>query len=213
MLQTFDMFYFLCGMKIKKAEYVGSFVTEEKCPQGAVPEYAFIGRSNVGKSSLINYLSSKKDLAKVSNTPGKTQTLNFYRINDAWHIVDLPGYGYARIAKSKREEWDRFIRYYLTHRKPLVSLFVLIDSRISPQKLDLEFIEWLGSKGIPFSIIFTKVDKPKSPEIIGNINAFLKILKEEWEELPPVFRTSSSYNIGREEILSYIDHCNNHIVA
>jgi GTP-binding protein len=198
-------------MKIKKAEFVGSFVREEKCPQVNLHEYAFIGRSNVGKSSLVNYLLNQKELAKVSGTPGKTQTINFFNVNDNWHLVDLPGYGYARISKGKREEWFKFIRYYLKNRKQLVCTFILIDSRILPQKADIEFINWMGESRLPFAIIFTKADKLKSPDLIVNTEAFKKKLLESWEELPPFFITSSFRKHGGETILQYVDECN-HII-
>lgn len=197
--------------KNTNAVFIGSFVKEESCPKDLIPEYAFIGRSNVGKSSLINYITNQKDLAKVSATPGKTQTINFFKINDAWHLVDLPGYGYARISQSKREEWIKFIRYYLKNRKQLVTTFVLVDSRIAPQKIDLEFINWLGENGLPLAIIFTKNDKPKSPEAMKNIATFRKTLLENWEELPPMFVTSSERHIGKELVLEYVEECNKNL--
>lgn len=194
--------------RVTKAVFIGSFVKEESCPSEQVAEYAFIGRSNVGKSSLINYITNQKDLAKVSATPGKTQTINFFKINDAWHLVDLPGYGYARISQSKREEWIKFIRYYLKNRKQLVTTFVLIDSRIPPQKIDIEFINWLGENGLPLAIIFTKADKPKSRELLLNMQQFQKELSKTWEELPLQFISSSEKKAGRENILEYIEKCN-----
>lgn len=194
--------------KNTNAIFIGSFVKEESCPTGEMPEYAFIGRSNVGKSSLINYITNQKDLAKVSATPGKTQTINFFKINNEWHLVDLPGYGYARISQSKREEWIKFIRYYIKNRKQLVTTFVLIDSRIAPQKIDLEFVNWLGENGLPLAIIFTKNDKPKSPEMLKNIATFRKKLSETWEELPPMFTTSSEKHLGKDKVLEYVEFCN-----
>ncbi len=194
--------------KNTNAVFMGSFVKEESCPKEEVPEYAFIGRSNVGKSSLINYITNQKDLAKVSSTPGKTQTINFFKINNTWHLVDLPGYGYARISQSKREEWIKFIRYYLKNRKQLVTVFVLIDSRIAPQKIDLEFVNWLGANQLPVAIIFTKNDKPKSPEMLKNIQNFQKELLKTWGELPLQFVTSSEKRFGKENVLEYIEECN-----
>lgn len=195
-------------MKIKKAEFIGSFVTEDACPKDMKPEYAFVGRSNVGKSSLINYIVADNDLAKVSGTPGKTQTINFFNINDNWNLVDLPGYGYARVGKKKREEWDRFIRYYLKNRKQLMCTFVLIDSRIPPQKIDLEFIDFLGSYGLPLGLIFTKLDKANSPKSKDNIELFQGKMLENWEMLPPSFTTSAFRREGKEAILDYLDSCN-----
>ncbi len=197
--------------KNTNAVFMGSFVKEESCPQDEVPEYAFIGRSNVGKSSLINYITNQKDLAKVSATPGKTQTINFFKINATWHLVDLPGYGYARISQSKREEWIKFIRYYLKNRKQLVTVFVLIDSRIPPQKLDLEFVNWLGENNLPVAVIFTKNDRPKSPEMLTNIKNFQKELLKTWEELPLQFVTSSEKRVGKEMVLEYIEECNKNL--
>ncbi|MBL7799663.1 MAG: YihA family ribosome biogenesis GTP-binding protein [Chitinophagales bacterium] len=196
-------------MKIETASYFGSFVDVEKCPKEIVPEYAFIGRSNVGKSSLINYLTEKKADAKVSGSPGKTRTINYFAINtNKWYLVDLPGYGYARTSKSTREDWDKFIRTYLRKRGQLINLFVLVDTRIPPQKIDLEFIEWLGEHQIAFSIVFTKNDKPKSLNNLNNRKAFENELLKSWEELPNIFLTSSASNLGRAEILAFIDQCN-----
>jgi GTP-binding protein len=196
-------------MKIETASYFGSFVDVEKCPKEIVPEYAFIGRSNVGKSSLINYLTEKKADAKVSGSPGKTRTINYFTINtNKWYLVDLPGYGYARTSKSTREDWDKFIRTYLRKRGQLINLFVLVDTRIPPQKIDLEFIEWLGEHQIAFSIVFTKNDKPKSLNNLNNRKAFENELLKSWEELPNIFLTSSASNLGRAEILAFIDQCN-----
>lgn len=191
-------------MEIKSAEYVGSYVQLSQCPSIKQPEFAFIGRSNVGKSSLVNYLCGRKALAKVSVTPGKTQTLNYFNINNHWHLVDLPGYGYAKISRTMREKWETMIRTFILKSETLQYVFVLIDARISPQKIDLEFINWMGSKGIPLGIIFTKADKISSPEIQSNIANFKNKLLESWEELPPHFVTSSEKKIGKESILEFI---------
>ncbi|MBX2908221.1 MAG: ribosome biogenesis GTP-binding protein YihA/YsxC [Chitinophagales bacterium] len=191
-------------MEIKSAEYVGSYVQLSQCPSIKQPEFAFIGRSNVGKSSLVNYLCGRKALAKVSVTPGKTQTLNYFNINNHWHLVDLPGYGYAKISRTMREKWETMIRTFILKSEALQYVFVLIDARISPQKIDLEFINWMGSKGIPLGIIFTKADKISSPEIQSNIASFKNKLLENWEELPPHFVSSSEKKIGKENILGFI---------
>lgn len=174
------------------------------CPPPDMPEYAFIGRSNVGKSSLINYLLEKRDLAKTSSTPGKTQLINHFLVEEKWYLVDLPGYGYARTSKTAKAKWDIFIENYLLHRPNLLSAFVLIDSRHEALKIDLEFMEWLGSKGIPFSIVFTKLDKLGKTQGKQHIAAYKNKLLESWEELPPIFITSSEEKIGRTEILDYI---------
>lgn len=195
-------------MEIKEAEYVGSFPSEKQSPKDAKPEYAFIGRSNVGKSSLINMLCRRRDLARVSNTPGKTQLLNFYLIDKSWYIVDLPGYGYARISKKKRDEWEKMIEGYLLHRKNLGCAFVLIDANIPPQLIDLEFINWMGKMEIPFVIVFTKTDRLKSNEKKKNIAAFNSELRKYWNELPQQFVTSSSKNIGAEAILQFVKEVN-----
>ncbi len=195
-------------MQIKSAEYIGSYVHLEKCPEQHFPEYAFIGRSNVGKSSLINYLCERKALAKVSVTPGKTQTLNFFLINQTWHLVDLPGYGYAKISKRMRETWSGMIKKYVRERKQLQYVFQLVDGRISPQKIDIDFAGFLGENGIPFVIVFTKCDKLNSPETQKNIAAFKQAMSEQWEELPPMFTTSSDKKIGRESIMEFIEAAN-----
>lgn len=197
-------------MIIKTADYISSFVEWEKCPDSKLPEYAFIGRSNVGKSSLINMVTGRNKLAKVSNTPGKTQCINFFLINENWHLVDLPGYGYAKVSKKEREKWMLMTKAYMSNRTQLVCVFQLIDSRIPPQDIDIEFINWMGSKGVPFVIVFTKNDKPAKNK--GNIKAFKNKLKEMWEELPITFVTSSAKNIGQEEILRFIDETNEKIV-
>jgi len=195
-------------MEIKEAEHVGSFPSERQSPKDHKPEYAFIGRSNVGKSSLINMLSKKKDLARVSNTPGKTQLLNFYLIDKSWYIVDLPGYGYAKISKKKRYEWEKMIEGYLLHRKNLGCAFVLVDSNIPPQLIDIEFINWMGKMNIPFVIVFTKADRLKSSEKRKNIDAFNNELLKYWNELPQQFVTSSAKKAGSEAILQFIEEVN-----
>lgn len=195
-------------MIIKSAEFKISNSTVSKCPDTTLPEYAFIGRSNVGKSSLINMLTGRNGLAKTSSTPGKTMLINHFLINDKWYIVDLPGYGYARRGKDSREELRRMIEGYVLHRAQMTNLFVLVDSRHEPQKIDLEFMEWCGENGVPFSIVFTKMDK--LGKIIGgrHVVEYKKRLLETWEELPPIFETSSQDGRGRDEILSYIDEIN-----
>lgn len=200
-------------MNIVSSAYIGSFVELDKCPPGSRPEYAFIGRSNVGKSSLINMLTSRKGLAKTSGTPGKTQTLNFFLINDAWYIVDLPGYGFAKRALKQRRRWEQMIETYIRKRKTLVWLFVLVDSRLPPQKIDLDFIAKLGMWEVPFTIIFTKTDKSTQSEVARNIRDFLGKMKEQWESLPPVFKTSTVKKTGGEEILELIEEYNNRFGA
>lgn len=195
-------------MQIKEAEYIGSFPTIRQCPKDLKPEYAFIGRSNVGKSSLINMLCNRKDLARVSNTPGKTQTLNYYLIDKYWYIVDLPGYGYAKISKKKRFEWEKMIEGYLLHRENLGCAFVLVDANVSPQLIDLEFINWMGKMGVPFVIVFTKTDRLKANERNKNIDAFNDELLKYWNELPQQFVTSSTKRVGGKDILEFIDGVN-----
>lgn len=195
-------------MEIKSAEFIISNASVSKCPDTTLPEYAFIGRSNVGKSSLINMLTNHKKLAKTSATPGKTLLINHFLINKAWYLVDLPGYGYAKRGKKEQENLRQIISSYILHREQMTNLFVLIDSRHEPQKIDLEFIEWLGENGIPFSIVFTKADKSKPMQLKKNISVFLNTLAEQWEELPPHFVTSSENRTGREEVLDYIDSIN-----
>jgi GTP-binding protein len=195
-------------MNIKKAEFVISNTDPKKCPHDNRPEYAFIGRSNVGKSSLINMLTGKKGLAMTSSTPGKTQLINHFLINDEWYIVDLPGYGYAQRGKKGREKIRGIIDAYLDEREELTCLFVLLDCRLEPQKIDLEFINHLGESGIPFAIIFTKSDKLSQSKLSENIENYKAKLLESWEELPTVFCTSSEYKKGREEILNYIETIN-----
>ena len=196
-------------MLIKTAEFVISSARADQCPptEGR-PEYAFIGRSNVGKSSLINMLTGRKKLAMTSSTPGKTMLINHFAINNEWFLVDLPGYGYAKRGKKEMEKLRNLIEYYVLERKELTCLFVLIDSRLTPQRIDLEFIQWLGEEGVPFSIIFTKADKNKTGELRKNVNRFLDELRKEWEELPPHFVTSSAQGRGRDEVLDYINQIN-----
>lgn len=193
---------------IKSAQFVISNSDVRKCPQDNRPEYAFIGRSNVGKSSLINMLTDKKRLAMTSATPGKTLLINHFLINDEWYLVDLPGYGYAKRSKSQSEKLQQIISGYVLGREQMTCLFVLIDCRHEPQKIDLEFIEWLGENGIPFSIIFTKADKLTRTALANNIATYKKRLLEEWEELPPIFITSAESKTGREELLQYINEIN-----
>lgn len=195
-------------MEIKTATFIVSNSDFRKCPTDGRPEYAFIGRSNVGKSSLINMLTKNKSLAKTSVRPGKTQLINHFLINNEWYLVDLPGYGYAKISKNARAEWLKMIKDYFINREELVSTFVLIDSRIEPQKIDLDFISFLGRNGIPLSIVFTKVDKQNQRETALNVNAFKNALAEEWEELPPIFITSSVSGTGRSKILTFIEETN-----
>lgn len=195
-------------MEIKKAEFVISNSDYRKCPDTGLPEYAFIGRSNVGKSSLINMLTNQKGLAKTSVRPGKTQLINHFIINNEWYLVDLPGYGYARTSKSSREKWQKMITDYMLKREALVNVFVLVDSRIPPQKIDLEFINFLGMNGVPLSIIFTKIDKQKQREVAATVNAYKQILSEDWEELPEMLMTSSVTRLGREKVLGRIEEIN-----
>ena len=195
-------------MVIKSAEFVISNSRVEKCPTTGLPEYAFIGRSNVGKSSLINMLTARKGLAMTSQKPGKTQLINHFIINDSWYLVDLPGYGYARLGKDSRDSLRRMIEDYVLERKELVLLFVLIDCRHEPQKIDLEFIQWLGEEGVPFSLVFTKADKLSKGRLASNIEAYKTKLLVEWEELPPIFVTSSEERVGRDELLGYIEEIN-----
>ena len=195
-------------MVIKSAEFVISNSRVEKCPTTGLPEYAFIGRSNVGKSSLINMLTARKGLAMTSQKPGKTQLINHFIINDAWYLVDLPGYGYARLGKDSRDSLRRMIEDYVLERKELVLLFVLLDCRHEPQKIDLEFIQWLGEEGVPFALVFTKADKLSKGRLAANVEAYKAKLREEWEELPPIFVTSSEERMGRDELLVYIEEIN-----
>ena len=195
-------------MEIKRAEFVISNTNVAKCPDGNKPEYAFIGRSNVGKSSLINMLTNKKGLALTSQTPGKTMLINHFLINDEWYLVDLPGYGYAQRGKEGREKLRKIIESYVLEREQLTNLFVLVDCRHEAQKIDLEFMEWLGENGIPFAIIFTKTDKISKGRLQENFRLYEAKLLEQWEELPPVFFSSSEKKEGRDEILDYIEQIN-----
>lgn len=195
-------------MEVKSAEYVATYVDVNKCPETFMPEYALIGRSNVGKSSLINYICNHKGLAKVSGTPGKTQTINYFVINNTWHLVDLPGYGYARRSMSERKKWTIMIENYLTKRKQLQYVFVLIDSRIPPQKSDINFVHFLGEHNLPFIIVFTKADKPGGKEALANIELFKRELQPYWDELPDMFVTSSERRYGKELLLSFVDASN-----
>ncbi|WP_262732160.1 ribosome biogenesis GTP-binding protein YihA/YsxC [Gaetbulibacter sp. NE] len=198
-------------MLIKTAEFVISNSEVTKCPKDILPEYAFIGRSNVGKSSLINMLTNHKNLAKTSGKPGKTQLINHFLINKNWFLVDLPGYGYARVSKTAKKKFQKFITNYFEQRQQLVSAFVLVDIRHNPQNIDLEFMEWLGEHGIPFSIIFTKADKLKPKAIERNISEYEMEMLKTWEEMPNYFVTSSSKAIGREDVLQFIDDTNKEI--
>ena len=183
-----------------------------KCPKDRLPEYAFIGRSNVGKSSLINMLTNCKNLAKTSGRPGKTQLINHFKIDDRWFLVDLPGYGYARVSKTTKQVFQRFITDYFEQRKQLVSAFVLVDIRHEPQKIDVEFMQWLGERAIPFAIIFTKADKLKPQAIERNVAAYKEALLEWWEEFPPYFITSAQNKTGKEELTQYIEQTNQTII-
>ena len=198
-------------MKIKTAEFVISNTKPENCPKPDRPEYAFIGRSNVGKSSLINMLTGFLSLAKTSGRPGKTQLINHFMINNSWYLVDLPVYGYAKASKGERQKWQEFIQKYLTKRENLVNTFVLIDCRIEPQKIDLEFMSWCGEKGIPFAMVFTKIDKLSSSALQKNVAAYRKEMLKYWEELPPVFTTSAESKFGQEKLLNYIELWNNQL--
>jgi GTP-binding protein len=191
-------------MNVAHAEFVVSNTRVDHCPKTKMPEYAFIGRSNVGKSSLINMLCNQKKLAKTSSRPGKTQLINHFLINKKWYLVDLPGYGYARASKTQKKTFQKFIVDYFTKRKELVSAFLLIDIRHEPQPIDLDFLRWLGEHFIPFSIVFTKVDKIKEKEIETKVSDYLEVLKEDWESLPLYFVTSSEKRLGREPLLNYI---------
>lgn len=195
-------------MKIKSATFVISNTDIKKCPAPDLPEFAFIGRSNVGKSSLINMLTNNKKLAKTSGRPGKTQLINHFLINESWYLVDLPGYGYAKTSKKNRYEFTKFIEKYLRERENLLNTFVLIDSRLEPQKNDVEFLNWMGHNQLPFSIVFTKIDKLSSSALQKNLARYKKELKKYWEEIPPTFTTSSTSEFGKEKLLNYIDDIN-----
>ncbi|MDX1271001.1 ribosome biogenesis GTP-binding protein YihA/YsxC [Bizionia paragorgiae] len=199
-------------MKIKSAEFIMSNSDVAKCPKNLMPEYAFIGRSNVGKSSLINMLTSRKSLAKTSGRPGKTQLINHFLINKEWYLVDLPGYGYAKVSKTTKKVFQKFITQYFNLREQLVCAFVLVDIRHEPQPIDLEFMQYLGENGIPFCIIFTKADKLKPHAIDMHVENYRTVLLETWEEMPKHFITSSSKDIGKEDVLEYIDSLNQNMV-
>ena len=195
-------------MKITQATFAGSSTRVGQKPARKLPEFAFIGRSNVGKSSLINMLTNNQKLAKVSGTPGKTQTINHFVINKNWYLVDLPGYGYAKSARSERRIWQSFIGDYIRNRENLYCLFILVDSRHNPLAIDIEFIRWAGEQGIPIAIVFTKADKLSKTALIKNTDIYKQQLLEDWEELPPCFVTSSEKREGRDEILDFIDKTN-----
>ena len=195
-------------MKIKSADFVISNTDIDKCPKERIPEYAFIGRSNVGKSSLINMLTGRKSLAKTSGKPGKTQLINHFKINDNWFLVDLPGYGYAKVSKKDRSIFAKFIYEYLEKRENLICTFVLVDSRHEPQKIDMLFMEWLGQNQIPFVIIFTKMDKLSSSQLNKNITKYKTEMLKTWEDIPQTFRSSAESGLGKSEILKFIEHTN-----
>jgi GTP-binding protein len=196
-------------MQIKEAKFVKSSSALDQCPPPAKPEFAFIGRSNVGKSSLINMLTERRSLAKTSSKPGKTQLINHFEIESAWYLVDLPGYGWSKVSKKKKADWGAMIEEYLLHRKNLACLFVLLDSRLSPQDIDYEFIQWLGKKEIPFAMVFTKADKQSKNKLQSVKAGHLRRLKGEWQELPLMFVSSAVNRSGREEILRFIDEISN----
>ncbi len=199
-------------MKIKDAKFITSSQTVAQCPKDNLPEYAFIGRSNVGKSSLINMLVDRKNLAKTSSTPGKTRLINHFMIDNSWYLCDLPGYGYAKVSKKQREAFATMIGQYATHRHNLVCFFVLIDSRITPQELDIDFIEWLADSQLPFVLLYTKTDKIKQKEKNKSIGAMKEILSESWEELPLIIETSAIKGTGRDELLEFISETNERLI-
>jgi len=200
-------------MEIKQAAFVVSNTQVAKCPTHKLPEYAFIGRSNVGKSSLINMLTNHKGLAKTSSKPGKTQLINHFLINKEWYLVDLPGYGYAKVSKQSKKTFQQFITDYFKKRRELVCAFVLVDIRHEPQKIDLEFMQWLGENAIPFAIVFTKADKLTEKQIQEHVTSYSEILLQQWEEMPPYFITSSENRLGKEDLLSYIETINQSLKA
>jgi len=200
-------------MEITSATFIISSTNLSACPSGNLPEYAFIGRSNVGKSSLINMLTHVRDLAKTSSKPGKTVLINHFLINNSWHIVDLPGYGYAKISLQTREKLHKMITDYILKREQLTCLFVLVDSRHEAHDIDLEFIEFLGEKQVPFAIIFTKTDKISQSKLSANLNAYKDVLSKDWEEIPPVFTTSTVKEKGRKELLDYIESINQSVFS
>ncbi|MCB0566933.1 MAG: YihA family ribosome biogenesis GTP-binding protein [Phaeodactylibacter sp.] len=197
-------------MDIKHTAFAGSYPSEPQCPTDGKPEYAFIGRSNVGKSSLVNMLTGRKNIAHISRTPGKTQLINYYLVNGEWYLVDLPGYGYARISKSKRREWRRMIEGYLQKRQTLQCAFILLDANVPPQQIDIDFINWLGKAAIPFVIVYTKTDRLKPEELEANVREIQQALLEHWNELPQQFITSAVKNEGQEGILQFISEVNTH---
>ena len=200
-------------MEIKQAAFVVSNTQVAKCPTHKLPEYAFIGRSNVGKSSLINMLTNHKGLAKTSSKPGKTQLINHFLINKEWYLVDLPGYGYAKVSKQSKKTFQQFITDYFKKRRELVCAFVLVDIRHEPQKIDLEFMQWLGENAIPFAIVFTKADELTEKQIQEHVASYSEILLQQWEEMPPYFITSSENRLGKEDLLSYIETINQSLKA
>lgn len=199
-------------MKITKAEFICSNTRVDLCPQEAIPEYAFIGRSNVGKSSLINMLVERKKLAKTSSTPGKTRLINHFKINDKWFLCDLPGYGYAKVSKKERDSFALMIEKYATQRSNLVCFFVLVDARIPPQQLDLDFIEWLGDSQLPFVIVLTKIDKINQTGKSKNLELLKAELRQSWEELPMIFETSAIKGTGKEQVMGFIEETNKKLI-
>lgn len=195
-------------MNIKTAQFVISNTDIEKCPEPKIPEYAFIGRSNVGKSSLINMLCSRKNMAKTSGKPGKTQLINHFIINDEWYLVDLPGYGFAQVSKDRKSMWDKFIQEYILERKNLMCLFVLLDSRLPQQKIDLEFMDWLGENGIPFVMVFTKMDKLSKTQFNERIKNYKEEMGKHWDEIPQCYYTSAEKKLGQKEVLDFISESN-----
>lgn len=195
-------------MEIKSAKFVISSTDVAKCPLPVKPEYAFIGRSNVGKSSLINMLVDRKDMAKTSGKPGKTQLINHFSINDAWYLVDLPGYGYAKVSKEKRDIFQAYISEYILERKNLLCLMVLLDSRLEPQKIDMEFMDWCGEKGVPFIMVFTKIDKLSKKQFNDNITHYKEEMGKHWDALPECFYTSAEKKLGRKELLDFVSATN-----
>lgn len=199
-------------MVIKSAEFVKSSQKWQDCPEPALPEYAFIGRSNVGKSSLINAMTNHKDLAKTSQTPGKTQLINHFLVDESWFLTDLPGYGYAKVSKNMRKDFEKLITNYILNRQNLVNLFVLVDTRLSPQKIDLEFMQWCGESSVPFSIVFTKADKLKPGGADRNVDAYKTELLKTWEDLPEIYVTSAEKKAGTEQILKFIQDTNQFLI-
>ncbi len=191
-------------MLIKSAQFLRSVTKHQDCPQPDKPEFAFVGRSNVGKSSLINYLTGFSKLAKTSGTPGKTQTINHFVINENWYLVDLPGYGYAKVSQDMKKKWIAMLQKYLQERENLVNTFILVDSRLEPQKIDIEFVNWMGLQNLPFAIVFTKSDKLSVSKVTSNVENFKTELLKYWDELPPIFVTSAEKKLGKEDILHFV---------